>query len=74
MADDTPAPSTGELTTVGTFTATGAKIGGPIGAIVGGVVGLGFVIGARLLKKDPYEDYVAPEPERRNSLRWASRP
>lgn len=65
MADDSPAPSTGELTTVGTFTATGASLGGPVGAIVGGVIGLGFVIGGRLLKKDPYEDYVQPEPERR---------
>ena len=60
---DPAAPESGEVATVGTFTVAGGKSGGGIGAVVGAVIGIGFVIGARFLKKDPYEDYVAPEPE-----------
>ncbi len=78
MSDDIAPVNGGEVGAVLSFTAggasTGALIAGPaapigaiIGAIVGAAVGVGVSIASRYLKKDPYEDYQAPEPDRRKN-------
>lgn len=82
MSDDGAAPTGGEIGTIAGGAATGVttalSVGalagsavGPVGIIVGAVVGaaigVGIVIAQRNTKKDPKEDYTAPEVDRRRS-------